>query len=467
MKKNLTQHFCWCVMATLLGVGSANAQFALTGQLRTRTELRAGQGTLQQKGDVPALFTSQRSRLNFGYTGYRFKVFTALQDVRVWGQDASSINRTTTEANNGLMLHEAYGEINFNDTASTIENFSLKVGRQEIMYDDSKLLGNLDWLQQGRRHDAAVLKFSNKGWTADLGAAFNQNKELATNNLYNGTPATAVGNGNQIATATYTAGTNGIGTMYKSMEYLYLGRKLYFGNASFLVLRDNFNKYSGATKIPVRGVWSRVTLGGYINATILRKLQVTASVYHQMGKNKDGIELNANMASIYTAFQVGRKISIGPGFDYLSGDDGTKAVTASSKDQRFDPLYGTPHKFWGYMDYFYVASPFGKQGLMNYYFRTKYKPQDNLVATLDIHGFSTANKISDGKTGTLSSYLGTEIDLVLNYSMTKIINIEFGYSAMLAKSSLASKTIKNVANANLNANWAYLMIAIKPNFMAK
>ena len=52
----------------------------------------------------------------------------------------SSINRTTTEANNGLMLHEAWTEIILNDTVSKIQNISLKIGRQEIAYDDQKVI---------------------------------------------------------------------------------------------------------------------------------------------------------------------------------------------------------------------------------------------------------------------------------------------------------------------------------------
>jgi len=195
---------------TLFGYNAANAQLTASGQFRPRTEFRDGYSTLQSKDAETAAFTSQRTRLNVGFTGYRFKFFAAVQDVRVWGQDASSINRTTTEANNGIMLHEAWGEIMLNDTISKIQNLSLKIGRQEIAYDDQKVLGSLDWLQQGRRHDAIVFKFANKGWIADVGAAFNQNKELNAGTIYNGTnPA-------------YPAGTNGIGTMYKSFQYAYL-----------------------------------------------------------------------------------------------------------------------------------------------------------------------------------------------------------------------------------------------------
>jgi hypothetical protein len=78
--------------------------------------------------------------------------FVAVQDVRVWGQDASTNNRITNSALNGLMLHEAWAEISLLDTNKTKlgKEFALKIGRQELLYDDSRLLGNLDWLQQAQ-----------------------------------------------------------------------------------------------------------------------------------------------------------------------------------------------------------------------------------------------------------------------------------------------------------------------------
>ena len=74
------------------------AQFTFSGQIRTRSEFRDGQGTPSVRDTVPAFFTSQRIRVNFGYAAHRFKIYTSLQDVRVWGQDASSINRITTDS---------------------------------------------------------------------------------------------------------------------------------------------------------------------------------------------------------------------------------------------------------------------------------------------------------------------------------------------------------------------------------
>jgi len=451
---------------TLFGLNAANAQLTATGQFRPRTEFRDGYSTLQSKDMKTAAFTSQRTRLNIGFTGYRFKFFTAIQDVRVWGQDASTINRVTTAENNGIQLHEAWGEIILNDTVSSIQNLSLKIGRQEIAYDDQKVIGGLDWLQQARYHDAVVLKYFNKGWTADFGAAFNQNKELLSGTIYNGVPA---------ATAGYTAGTNNLGTNYKSLEYVYLAKKFYFGDISFLFLSDNFNKYSNVTsgtppvvtKVNEQGIWTRNTTGFYYNVNATRKLKFEGSVYHQFGHDKNGRSLDANLASITSTLQIGRKLFVGPGIDYLSGNDGTKAVTATSDNNQFDPLYGTPHKFWGYMDYFYASSGFGSQGLLNYFLKAKYNLKDNLTLFADLHCFEAGNTLSNGTGGSQNSYLGTELDLKMSYNMTKMINIEAGYSYMQATNSMASAQVKNVANANLSPQWAYVMVNIKPNFLNK
>jgi hypothetical protein len=451
---------------TLFGYNAANAQLTATGQFRPRAEFRDGYSTLQAKDAETAIFTSQRTRLNVGFTGYRFKFFVAIQDVRVWGQDASTINRTTTAENNGIQLHEAWGEIMLNDTVSTIQNLSLKIGRQEISYDDQKVIGGLDWLQQARYHDAIVLKYFNKGWTADFGAAFNQNKELLAGTIYNGVPA---------ATSGYTAGTNGLGTNYKSLEYAYIAKKFFFGDISFLFLSDNFNKYTNVTagtpavttKVNEQGIWTRNTTGFYYNINATRKLKFEGSLYHQFGHDKNGRSLSSDLTSITATLQVGRKLFVGPGVDYLSGNDGTKAVTATSENNQFDPLYGTPHKFWGTMDYFYASSGFGAQGLLNYFLKAKYNLKDNLTLFADIHCFESANSLSNGAGGKQTSYLGTELDLKMSYNMTKMINIEAGYSFMQATNSMASAQVKNVANANLTPQWAYVMVNIKPNFLNK
>jgi hypothetical protein len=439
--------FCSCWLQ------QSYAQLSLNAQLRTRTELRDGQGAPLPKDASPAIFTSQRTRLTAGFNAYRIQLNVSVQDVRVWGQDASSINRTTTANNNGLMLHEAWAEILLTDTALKAQSLRLKIGRQEIIYDDSRLLGNLDWLQQGRRHDAVLLKYEKDNWMLHAGGAFNQNKENAAGTIYDPTPP-----GN------YTGNTNG-GNNYKSMELVYAGRKLAQGNISLLFLADQFSRYhtDSVNNAPVKTwegpVYNRMTTGIYFNNTFQR-LTLTGSAYYQFGKNADGMRLSGTLLSAAFQYACSRAFSAGAGLDYTSGG------SSGNTSHAFDPLYGTPHKFWGYMDYFYAANGFGNRGLQDYYIKTKLKAGNKWLLTADVHEFFSASSIpaSDDKPAPARRF-GTEADLTAIFTLTPMIAFEGGYSHFWNTSSLTAAGVKNVPNADSNSNWAYLMVSIRPSLL--
>ena len=443
--------FVLCLGICGLKPDETHAQLNISGQLRTRTEFLSGQGSPLSKGEDPAFFTSQRTRLNVGYKGHRTQFYISAQDIRVWGQDASTNNRLTNASLNGLMLHEAWGEISLLDTnqTKTGKEFALKIGRQELIYDDSRLLGNLDWLQQARRHDAVLLKYNNKDYSVHLGAAYNQNRESKTGGLYDGTP-----NG-------YAAGTNGIGTMYKSMQFVYAGKKSKRGNISFLLFKDDFQKYTltgTGTKTPQKGAWNRITLGPYLQTKLGKNWNLTASGYLQTGKDKDGASLNAYMYSLKGLYDLNRFLTIGPGFDYTSG-----TVAGSAKNHSFDPLYGTPHKFWGQMDYFYVANGFGKGGLSDLYISSAIKASGKLSLQVDLHQFSSASQLKSAEGEKQSGNFGNELDIIATYNLTKLISFQAGYCNFISTNSLAQ--VKAVKDPQKISTWAYLMINIKPDFL--
>lgn len=511
MKKLNWLQFSLILCGFLLGTIKSKGQFSLAGQVRTRTELRDGFGTLNLKGSKSAVFTSQRTRMTFGYKWDRVLFNVSLQDVRVWGQDAASINNAD---GNRLMLHEGWADItlmNANDTTfktKWVDNLSLKIGRQELLYDDSRLLGNLDWAQQARRHDAAVLKAMHKGWQMDAGAGFNQNNDNVgvtgtyyvpanvpqfvtnSNGLLVPTPSgiIPIAPGGSISAKSSLTGvpviatplsTNGMNQEYKSMQFLYVSHKFIQTKFSGLFFKDDFARYrmdSAGTasagyvygrRYDVRGVNSRFTYGAMLtgtigNASVGFKKAWTVAGYLQSGKNKDGKELQAYHYTASVLFQKD-KFSFGPGFDYLSGND---ANVVSTKDNRFDPLYGTPHKFWGYMDYFYVGTGSPVGGLQNAYFKTKFTAKD-LFVTLDVHHFALAkptfNKALPGSPA-INKDLGYEFDLVSNYSLNKFTTLEFGYSYMAATNSMEYVKKGTVDKTNLTPQWAYLMINIRPDF---
>ncbi len=124
------------------------------------------------------------------------------------------------------------------------------------------------------------------------------------------------------------------------------------------------------------------------------------------------------------------------------------------------------------MDYFYVADGFGSNGLIDYYLKGKYKAKDNLTLSLDAHQFVLPNAVTDNDGNNMSKSLGTELDFVLNYGLTKIVNIEAGYSSMFITNTMLSPKVKGTAKINettaaKTATWAYLMISIKPEFLFK
>jgi hypothetical protein len=522
MRKNLIVTMAIAVAFSFATPFYSHAQFSLMGQLRTRTEVRNGLGNLVTKGSKPAVFTSQRTRLAFSYKWDRVTFGATVQDVRVWGQDASSISNAD---GNRLMLHEGWADLTLANKADTTIKFkaldllSLKIGRQELIYDDVRLIGNLDWLQQARRHDMALLKTVHKGWQVDLGYAFNQNSDAfgvtGTSYVPGNIPAyiknsagalvptpagiVPLASGGSIANNSSKTGTpiwsnppstNAATQDYKSFTSLYVSRKFNQTKFSALFFNDNFGKYkmdsvgsvstgyiygrrfakSGASDTyDYSGTSNRYTYGLMINHTLgnasgFGKVAIQAAYYKQSGKNRDGVSLDAYHYTISGTYQKG-KWSFTPGYDVLSGNN---SLSTSTEDNRFDPLYGTPHRHWGYMDYFYVGTGAPTGGLNNPYFKIKYTANTFSLGA-DIHSFSLNKTMIKADKSSLDKNLGTEVDLTLSYNMNKFTVIDLGYSVMNATKSMpfakGQATTDAVSDTyRRSANWVYLMINIRPDF---
>jgi len=495
------------IAALILFGAKGNAQVIVGGELRTRTEFRDGDGTLETKGNTPAFFTSQRSRITFDFKGEHVLFHTALQDVRLWGQDASTINNAD---GNKLSLHEAWAEIvlaNRNDSMfrhSAVDYFAIRIGRQEILYDDQRLLGNLDWLQQARRHDAAVFKFLNNGWQTDLGIAFNQNTDAFN---YNGTyytpanlaPYVKDSKGNLVPTppgfiplvnaqgissksgtpATVgQASSNGLYQDYKALQYVYGSKTFNKTKISALFLADYFGKYINDSVKNIagtdtgyiygknfnqKGVNCRLTGGLLVNSFLdpERKFIVTGGFYYQGGRDKDGLKLSA-FTSTFSISYTRDGFLYALGWDYLSGNN---SFSSSTTNHRFDPLYGTPHKFWGFMDYFYVGTGSPTGGLNDPYAKIRYEAdKERFCVEVDYHYFRLGSDQKDIQGEAIRKYLGSEVDLVTSYALNKITALEYGFSVMAATHSMEYAKNITPGTVNLTNVWSYLMITIKPEF---
>ncbi|MEA5405070.1 alginate export family protein [Arcicella sp. DC2W] len=508
----------------------AKAQFTLQGQMRTRTEVRNGLGNLVANDAKSAAFTSQRTRLNFGYKWDRVTFGAAIQDVRVWGQDASSISNADGAK---LMLHEGWAEVTLANKADTTIKFklvdllSIKIGRQELIYDDVRLIGNLDWLQQGRRHDMVLLKGVHHGWQFDVGLAFNQNADAfgITGTGYvpaNLSPTTRTSTGVLVPTpagiipltvgggiganSVKTGGalawinppsTNGASQDYKSFKSVYISRKFNQTKFSGLFFQDDFSAYrldsvgsastgyvygrrfvaaSATDAFDYGQSRSRTTYGLMINHTIgnasgFGKIALQGAYYGQTGKDREGNDMDAYHYTLAATYQKSRW-AFTLGYDVLSGNDGSSATNnykaSTGKNNRFDPLYGTPHRHWGYMDYFYVGTNSPAGGLNNGYFKAKYTT-NTVTVGVDYHSFALNKATTKGDGTLVGTDLGNEIDFTLNYNMNKFTNLELGYSVMMATANMPfakGQATTDVAANNFNktGTWFYAMINIRPDF---
>lgn len=527
MYKNVRNKLVVCtvfLLAVSFRSDTVKAQFSLAGQLRPRGEIRDGYGNLVPSGAKQAGFISQRTRLSFRYKWDFLTFGVSIQDVRIWGADASTVSAVD---GNRFMLHEGWAELTLANRADTnikfklVDQLSFKIGRQELIYDDARLMGNLDWLQQGRRHDMALLKLLHHGWQADFGYAYNQNSDgvglTNTNYVPGNLPAfvknslgtvvplpaglvplapggNAANNSAKGGIPVYSnpVGTNGATQNYKSFTSLYISRKFRQTKVSALFFNDNFGKYkldsigspaagyvygrrfvAGSPSDTYNyGTNSRYTYGLMVNPTFgntsgLGKVAIQAAYYRQSGDDRDGNRMNAFHYSLAATYQKGL-FSITPGYDVLSGTRPDDVIL--TKNNSFDPLYGTPHKFWGYMDYFYAGSGSPKGGLNNPYVKLKYTANTFAIG-LDLHAFSLNQDMKKADGSLVGRNLGKEADLLLNYSMNKFTNIELGYSMMKATSSMPfakGQALNDAAAAEFDKTpkWAYLMIRFSPDFLS-
>ncbi len=206
--KNQKKHFMKVsksvfLFLLILSFTKGFSQFTIDAELRPRFEYRHGYKTLFPDNADPATFVSQRTRLNFGYKTEKLHFYLSPQDVRVWG-DVPQLN---VADENGFSLHQAWADV------LLTSDLSLKIGRQEIIYDDQRFFGNVGWAQQGRSHDAAILKYEPSFLKFHFGAAYNQDGEALTGNI--------------LTTNTY-----------KSLQYLWLHKDWEQLSASFLFVNN-------------------------------------------------------------------------------------------------------------------------------------------------------------------------------------------------------------------------------------
>ena len=230
------------------------------------------------------------------------------------------------------------------------------------------------------------------------------------------------------------------------MQFAWLNQHFKKHQISILALNEG-RQYAPDT------VYYNQTVGTY-SAWSFLPITLTGEYYFQTGKNKQGISSRAHLAAIAAKYRFNAVWQITLGDDFLTGD---KPNTQTN--EAFDPLYGTQHKFYGAMDYFYAGSGHANKGLNDLFIRTSWTHRF-ISASLDAHYFHATSAIYTTNNTQLDGYLGTELDATLSYAVDPSFSIKGGYSHLFYNVSLAE--IKQQKGRDGHASWAWIMFVFKP-----
>ena len=423
------------VFGLLLG-NQAFAQFSLSGEVRPRMEYLHGYSTLTDKDSDPAGFASQRTRINFNYSNERVKMGVSVQDVFLWGSQPQLFKTSNT-----LSVHQAWGQYFFTPS------LSLKLGRQELSYDDERIFGASNWDQQGRSHDVALLRYEGM-LRIDVGAAFNQDRQHLNGAYYR------LNN-------------------YKMMQFVWLNTdivdnlnlSLLFLNNGYQREKDMLNEGNVDNADEKKNTIFNQTLGGRIVATP-GNFNIHAAGYYTMGNDMEDREISAYYIGLGVDYNLQKDWTFTLGWEHLSGTDQKDMMENPDTytNKSFNPFYGTSHKFNGFMDYFNANGNWANSVGLNDIFTGFQYSKKNFEISLTGHAFLTAaDVIKDGNVDEkMESYLGVEADLTLAYKLSKTSNVVVGYSQMIG-----SETLQAMKGGNKDAcnNWAYVMFTFKPVFL--
>ena len=390
-----------------LAAFSQENQFYVDAQLRTRAEYNNGALAPRVEGTKPAFYINERARIGVGYQYGILELKAAVQHTGIWGQ--SDINAGL----GNVAINEAWAKL------KSKNGWFLQLGRQQLVYDDERILGGLDWHVSGNWHDALKMGYESKAHKIHAIAAFNQARANVKGGYYDG-----------------------------PMPYKFLGGAWYHFQADqtpfglSLIFLDL--GWEAGTAAVDAGTNHMQTLGTDITFKP-SGFDFHAAAYYQMGKNIAGTPVSAWMASAKAGYQLNRTWGMNLGYDYRSGHDG------SSTSKAFDQLFGTHHKFYGFMDYFLRTVSLGLQDVQA---GVICKASQKASLLLNYHYFATAQPAANGKKG-----LGHEIDLQATISIMKNVTLMAGYSTMLG-----TETMDLVKGGSHKAwqDWLWIQLNINP-----
>lgn len=374
---------------------------------RNRGEIGRGyKGVFGDQAGVGGVILN-RTRLSVEFEHAYVDAKVTLQNSGMWGTSNKE------SANNSIVVYESYANMKLG------HGLAFKAGRQELKYDEGRILSAPKWGNSGCSHDALVLSYTHDNLKIHLGGAYNNDNK----------------NQEYYKTDTYSLASD---KWYRSMFYGWANYR--FGkraSLSLLYLNEGLLDADMVTH-------HRSTFGGQADFR-LQPLSFSFSVYGQAGHDLSGNKEGGYLLAGKVAYAFSKPWNVKVGYDYYSN--------ARDGHNGFTWLYGSPHNFAGYMDLWLDNLP--ALGGLNDIYAGLSGTHRHLSYALDYHNFHMTHSMAPGT----NNKLGNEIDLTLAYEFKEWISVECGASGILLTD--ASRAIKQTG---LDASgFGYLTLLIHPS----
>lgn len=381
------------------------AWLRMRGEFRERVEGFEGLGFNGSRDD---LYYLSRLRINATITASKQLSFQAqLQDARVADK---TVGPTGAPFRSPIDLRTAFA-----DVGSVAGPYTLRVGRQELVYGDQRLVGHVSWLNAARTFDGATLTLrSPRGQLDVFGTSVVRTMEGEFDKS---------GNGNRFAGA------------YATLPVLVPAASV----EPYVLWKHDRNLLSETAE---RGALNLTTIGLRWVGRLPAKFEYNTDTAFQAGS------LAGDRARAFAGhYQLRSPALGGPAvrgiaeINYASGDrnptDGQRGT--------FDQLYPTPHDKYG------LADQVGWRNIRHLRAGVEATPLKGLPVQANYHSW-WLDETRDGlynaggallarvAGGARSSHVGQELDFQLSRALTPQLQLAAGYAHIFPGAFLAEAT---------------------------
>ena len=456
------------VAVFLLISGSSIAQFSVSGEFRPRAEYRDGYTKLRDSTQTGYFDILGRTRLIFDYKSEKFTTRFSLQHAYVFGEN--NFLNSDTIRNNTVNIFEAWFKYDFMD------NFSIRIGRTALSYDDQRLIGYNNWRPQGSAHDIVGFQWGvpKRSYQGDFSFAVNNAAPagafLSNYSLKNYKYMTYLWNQMSFFRNMLKVSLMGVVDAYQlpaQYQKVTSTQILWVINGNDTVGHTTLTTTSQVPITDPNQIYARYTVGG--NAWFnWKNLSIWAGGYYQGGHIQDGREVAATMWGVNAYYQIVKPFRLGAGYERLSGtnNDPNRAADVAKKVNSFNTLYGTAHQLYGYMDMFnsMLSTVPNYPGLNQLYARgtVNFSKVTSLEATWRYFSFNN-EYLPDMKTK-IGKNLGSELDLMFLYKPVPNVELNAAYCYFFPTSSM--EKLNGLKSSVSGSQYVYLQITYKPKFFS-